>query len=119
MSLKSLVKKSVDLAFNKAGDLATNVVFNKKTVTEYDFTDQSVDIADVGTVIVKGLQLSKLKQRPGQSTNSTALRFLFKTVDIGNISEYSNAVINNVTYKFDLTSDINDYVTVLAFVREN
>ena len=119
MSLKSLVTKSVDMAFRKAGDLATIVVFNKKTVTEYNFTNEAVDIANAGTVVANGIQLKKTKQLPNQATNSTAIKFLFKTQDVGSISEYSNAVINGVTYKFEPTSEINDFVTVLSFVREN
>ena len=119
MSLKSLVKKSVDTAFAKAGDLATIVVFNKKTVAGYDFTEQSVSVSNDGTVVAKGILLKKTKQAPTQTTNSTATNFLFRTPDVGDISEYSNAVIGGVTYKFEPTAEINDYVTVLSFVREN
>ena len=119
MGLKSLVKKSVDTAFAKAGDLATIVVFNKKTAASYDFTAESVAISNDGTVVAKGIQLKKTKQAPDQATNSTSTNFLFRTPDVGNISEYSNAVIGGVTYKFEPTAEINDFVTVLSFVREN
>lgn len=119
MSLKSLVNRNVNLAFKKIGDLATLVTFNKKSVTTYDFTNEGVDLTDTGSVVATGIQLKKTKQLPNEATNSTALKLLFKTADVGNISEYSNAVINNVTYKFEPTSEINEFVTVLSFVREN
>lgn len=119
MGLKSLVQKSVDMAFTKAGDLATIVVFNKKSLASYDFTAESVSVTNDGTVVAKGIQLKKTKQAPTQTTNSTVINFLFRTSDVGNISEYSNAVIGGVTYKFEPTAEINDFVTVLSFVREN
>jgi len=119
MGLKSLVQKSVDVAFAKAGDLATIVIFNKKSAAGYDFTTQSVNVTSEGTVVAKGIQLKKTKQAPTQTNNSTATNFLFRTSDVGNISEYSNAVIGGITYKFEPTAEINDFVTVLSFVREN
>lgn len=119
MSLKSLVTKSVNMAFEKAGDLAIIVLFNKKTVTDYDFTDQAVDMVDAGYTAAKGFEMKKRKNLPGQANNSTSVEMMFKTADVGNISDYSNATINGINYKFEPTRTINDFVTVLSFAREN
>lgn len=119
MSLKSLVTKSVDMAFQKAGDLATIVILYKKDSSEYNFNTQETVVDDEATVAIKGLQLKKGREKPTDATNSITMRMLFKTKDIpSGLTTYGSALINSITWNISPVSEINDYTTIITFVRE-
>lgn len=118
MSLKSLVTKSVDMAFQKASDLTTIVIFNNKDSSEYNFNTQETVVDISATTVVRGIQMKKGRTRPSDATNSISMQVLFKTKDVPNVTTYSTATINSLVWNISPETDVNDYTTIVTFVRE-
>lgn len=120
MSLRSLVLRQVDKAFNAIGDLKISVTLIKKSSGQFNFATQDSAITTDSTTVIPGIVKRKLKRiaSPKDSNNSQHVDVVFKTADIGDPSLYFEAVIEGVKWKVTPPYDANPFVTTVSLVRE-
>ena len=119
MGYKNLVDSNITLAFNLLKDMADDVVLNKSSSADFDFSSGEV-AADAGasSVPIKAIVISDDKK--SKTENSIKRQILFKTRGLGDVNAYDSIVFNNNldihlngTWRFGPILN-NDGYTILA-----
>lgn len=101
MSLKTKVKNSVDLAFDKLKDLAVNVTFDNKAVSDFDFSTGTITKTD-STYTTIGFLGSLRTYEGGIPVTTTTLTI---RADLNqNFNRYSRVTIDSIEYGCNIIS---------------
>ncbi len=125
MSLRSLTKRGVALAFKRAGDLKKTITLVHKTVESFDFANYKnlPNPTPTTTRLVQGFLLSRKKKRNGKDDTRTAHSqewyILVKAEDIAILSDYDHAMIDGARWNLVPPFENNEFIAVATAVKED
>lgn len=118
MSYSKLIKNNVKMAFNIIGDLGEDIVFTNKTVSNYNFTTQSVDTATDTSFTAKAVVENQFRTNDDTPRLECNLMFDSDYLDSKKIDNYDTVVFRGKTWKINKFED-NNYVITLTVGRES
>jgi len=110
MGLHTLVKDSVDLAFNLLGDLASDFTFTKVTNAGFSFSTGENTTPTETNLSLRGVLFTAKRAFPEH--NSTMTKVIVKTKDVGDITSFDFFTHNATKY------NIGPIITNDGFVIE-
>jgi len=118
MSYQKLIQNNVNLAFDLIGDIGENITFTNKTVTDYNFSTQTVSSSVDTSITVKAVVESQYRTNDDTPRLECNLLIDSKNIDSKNIDNYDNIVFRNKTWKI-LKFEDNNYIINLTVGRES
>ena len=118
MSYSKLIKNNVKMAFNVIGDIGEDIVFTNKTVSNYNFTTQSVDTVTDTSFTAKAVVENQFRTNDDTPRLECNLMFDSDYLDSKKIDNYDTVVFRGKTWKINKFED-NNYVITLTVGRES
>lgn len=116
MGYNTLISKSLKKAFIAVQDLAQDVTFQKRTVSDFSFgTKQVVDGGTVGTV-VKAIPVATKKK--SSKRNIKRQELMFKHADVPDVTLYDSVVISGVAWKLGAPIVSDGFIVLLEVYTE-
>lgn len=91
MSLSTIVKRSVRLAFRQAGDLTETVVLSRRSAASFDFAAGKPDIAQGEIKTLTALVGKAIKS--GNTDSEVVRTFLLNKEDVGSLEAYDTLTV--------------------------
>lgn len=113
MGYKAIIDSNITLAFNLLRDLAEDVVLNKSSDNNFDFStgEMAVD-RNKKDIAIKAVVIEDNKSGNG-TLNAIKRQILFKTRGLGDINAYDKVIISGNEWNFGPMIN-NDGYTILA-----
>lgn len=116
MGYRTLIDKSLTLAFNLLKDLAVNITLIRKTNTTFDFSTADVTKGTVANTIIKAVILDGTKTSPEHNANRKQI--IFKSKGIDDITMYDSILLENETWKFGPIISNSGYIISAEIFKE-
>jgi hypothetical protein len=113
MSLKSKVKKSVDIAFDKLKDLAVNATFDNKIVEDFDFDNGTLISTDQSYATIGFMGTTRIYEDGIPTTASTLTIRNEPSVDF---NRYTKVEIDEVEYGCNVISK-DEFIVILSLAK--
>lgn len=116
MGRKSLVQRSVDKAFQLAGDLGVIAIFTKKSQSTFDFNTQSVVPGAETSLAARGIFSKKVKKSKDSGGVLTGTLLIkadgFETLDLADL-----VTINNERWKITHPILNDGFILTLELIK--
>lgn len=116
MSFSKLLDANLVRAFNLVKDLAVTVTFTKKSGTNFDFGEGDTVHSGTVSVTIKAVVLNTDKK--ASQHNVVAKEIMFKSKDIGQVTEYDSVLLNGEMWSVGPQVKDNGRILVLNVFRE-
>lgn len=116
MGRKATVQKAVKRAFAAAGDLAEDVVLNRRAAQGFDFGTMEPAPATSATVAAKAIITDTRKVSEGQAASVKTASLA--TADVGDITTYDKITFGGSTWVIGPVVSSDGFVTTVELSRE-
>jgi len=116
MSLDSLVKRNVDLAFKLIGTLAKDITINKYSEGSFDFSTGTSTSEYVSSIVVKGV-VEKVTKKQQDGSHSFYYDILFKQSDVSDFGVFDTVTFDSKTYKLKTPFESDGYILKVKTVE--
>jgi hypothetical protein len=98
MSFDATVRSGLNTAWRILGDLKRTVVFQRKLATaNYNFSAREITGTESENVTVEAVVLKD--EKPAREKNTRKIQLLYKTEEVGDLSNYDNVEIDGSIWK--------------------
>jgi len=118
MSYQKLIKSNVKNAFNVIGDIAEDIVFTNKNVTNYNFATQAITSTTDTSFTAKAVIESQFRTNDDTPRIECNLLLDSDYIDSSKIDNYDSIVLRDKTWKI-LKFEDNNYIINLTVGRES
>ncbi len=116
MAYSAMLTSQVKKAFNILKDLAVDVVFNAKPVSDFNFATGEVVSGATSSVVTKAVITKSSKA--SSKTNVVSRDALFKSADVGDVTLYSSVTHDGEVWNIGETIFNDGYLVMLTLFRE-
>jgi hypothetical protein len=117
MSFKTLITNNVTNAFNLIGDLAESITFTNTTVSDYDFSNQSMTSTTDASLTIKGVVTKSYKTNDDKPRINADIMIKSSDVNSEVLDGYDTVVLRSKTWSINKMED-DGYVINLTIGRE-
>lgn len=113
MGYNNVIDRSLTKAFNLLKDLAEDMVFNKKSIGDFDFGSGTASLASQYTPI-KAIVIDTSKET---ATNSVKKQIMLRISEVGDLGAYDSLTYKNETWRIGNAIKSNGFISVVEVFK--
>jgi hypothetical protein len=113
MGYNNVIDKSLTRAFNLLKDLAEDMVFNKKNISDFDFGSGTASLTSQ-YVPIKAIVIATSKET---ATSSVKKQVMLRISEVGDLGAYDSLTYNNETWRIGSVIKSNGFISVVEVFK--